>query len=101
MKRIILAIVIALAALSSVNAMGKDFEPQYDSDTQYIQNYADWGEYESWGDYEVWCYKNGIEPNYSDFEKSFVTDGHCDFDKIEELGIDLEKETLKLFENID
>lgn len=101
MKRIILAIVIALAALSSVNAMGKDFEPQYDSDTQYIQNYADWGEYESWGDYEVWCYKNGIEPNYSDFEKSFVTDGHCDFETMEKLGIDLEKETLKLFENID
>lgn len=101
MKRIILAIVIALAALSSVNAMGKDFEPQYDSDTQYIQNYADWGEYESWGDYEVWCYKNGIEPIYSEWEKSFVTDGHCDFETMEKLGIDLEKETLKLFENID
>lgn len=101
MKRIILAIVIALATLSSVNAMGKDFEPQYDSDTNYIKNYADWGEYESWGDYEVWCYKNGIEPNYSDFEKSFVTDGHCDFETMEKLGIDLEKETLKLFENID
>lgn len=95
MKRIILAIVIALATLSSVNAMGKDFEPQYDSDTQYIQNYADWGEY------EAECYIKGEDPNYSDFEKSFVTDGHCDFDKIEELGIDLEKETLKLFENID
>lgn len=95
MKRIILAIVIALAALSSVNAMGKDFEPQYDSDTQYIQNYADWGEY------EVWCYENEIEPIYSEWEKSFVTDGHCDFDRIEELGIDLEKETLKLFENND
>lgn len=101
MKRIILAIVIALAALSSVNAMGKDFEPQYDSDTQYIQNYADWGEYESWGDYEVWCYENGIEPIYSEWEKSFVTDGHCDFETMEKLGIDLEKETLKLFENID
>lgn len=99
MKRIILAIVIALAALSSVNAMGKDFEPQYDSDTSYIKNYADWGEYESWSDYEVWCYENEIEPIYSEWEKSFVTDGHCDFDKIEELGIDLEKETLKLFEN--
>lgn len=95
MKRIILAIVIALAALSSVNAMGKDFEPQYDSDTQYIQNYADWS------DYEVWCYKNGIEPIYSEWEKSFVTDGHCDFETMEKLGIDLEKETLKLFENID
>lgn len=101
MKKIILAIVIALAALSSVNAMGKDFEPQYDSDTQYIQNYADWGEYESWGDYEVWCYENGIEPIYSEWEKSFVTDGHCDFETMEKLGIDLEKETLKLFENID
>ena len=91
MKRIILAIVIALAALSSVNAMGKDFEPQYDSDTQYIQNYADWGEY------EVGCYENEIE----EWEKSFVTDGHCDFDAMEKLGIDLEKETLKLFENND
>lgn len=101
MKKIILAIVIALAALSSINAMGKDFEPQYDSDTQYIQNYADWGEYESWGDYEVWCYENGIEPIYSEWEKSFVTDGHCDFETMEKLGIDLEKETLKLFENID
>lgn len=89
MKRIILAIVIALAALSSVNAMGKDFEPQY------IQNYADWGEY------EVWCYENEIEPIYSEWEKSFVTDGHCDFDAMEKLGIDLEKETLKLFENND
>lgn len=95
MKRIILAIVIALAALSSVNAMGKDFEPQYDSDTQYIQNYADWGEY------EVWCYENEIEPIYSEWEKSFVTDGHCDFDAMEKLGIDPEKEILNLFENND
>lgn len=95
MKRIILAIVIASAALSSVNAMGKDFEPQYDIDTQYIQNFA------GWGGYEVWCCENEIEPIYSEWEKSFVTDGHCDFDKIEELGIDLEKETLKLFENND
>lgn len=95
MKKIILAIVIALATLSSVNAMGKDFEPQYDSDTQYIQNYADWGEY------EADCYINGKDPIYSDFEKSFVTDGHCDFDAMEKLGIDLEKETLKLFENND
>lgn len=95
MKRIILAIVIALAALSSVNAMGKDFEPQYDSDTQYIQNYADWGEY------EVWCYENEIEPIYSEREKSFVTDGHCDFEAMEKLGIDPEEEIRKLFENID
>lgn len=95
MKKIILVIVIALATLSSVNAMGKDFEPQYDSDTQYIQNYADWGEY------EVWCYKNGIEPIYSEWEKSFVTDGHCDFETMEKLGIDPEEEIRKLFENID
>lgn len=107
MKRIILAIVIALATLSSVNAMGKDFEPQYDSDTSYIKNYADWGEYEnsvnyeSWSEYEVWCYKNGIEPIYSEWEKSFVTDGHCDFDTMEKLGIDPEEEIRKLFENID
>ena len=95
MKRIILAIVIALATLSSVNAMGNDFEPQYDSDTNYIKNFADWGEY------EVWCYENEIEPIYSEWEKSFVTDGHCDFDAMEKLGIDLEKETLKLLENND
>lgn len=95
MKKIILAIVIALATLSSVNAMGKDFEPQYDSDTSYIKNYADWGEY------EVWCYENEIEPIYSEWEKSFVTDGHCDFEAMEKLGIDPEEEIRKLFENID
>lgn len=93
MKKTVLVIAMVLATLSSVNATENDFEPQYDSDTHYIQNFADWGEY------EVWCYENGIEPIYSDFEKSFVADGHCDFDAMEKNGIDLEKETLILFEN--
>lgn len=43
--------------------------------------------------------ENDFEPIYSDFEKSFVADGHCDFDAMEKNGIDLEKETLILFEN--
>lgn len=93
MKRTILAIAIAIVTLATVHANENDFVPQYDSDTHYIQNFADWGEY------EVWCYENGIEPIYSDWEKSFVTDGHCDFATMEENGVDLEKETLILFEN--
>lgn len=93
MKKTILAIAIAIVTLATVHADENDFVPQYDSDTHYIQNFADWGEY------EVWCYANGIEPIYSDWEKSFVTDGHCDFAIMEEKGVDLEKETLILFEN--
>ena len=54
-----------------------------------------------WGEYEVWCYENEIEPIYSEWEKSFVTDGHCDFEAMEKLGIDPEEEIRKLFENID
>lgn len=93
MKKTILAIAIAIVTLATVHANENDFVPQYDSDTHYIQNFADWG------DYEVWCYTNGIEPIYSDWEKSFVTDGHCDFATMEEIGVDLENETLILFEN--
>ncbi len=93
MKKTVLVIAMVLATLVTIHANENDFEPQYDSDTHYIQNFADWGEY------EVWCYGNGIEPIYSDFEKAFVADGHCDFDAMEKNGVDLEKETLALFEN--
>lgn len=95
MKKTILAIIIAIVTLATVYANEKEneFVPQYDSDTHYIQNFADWGEYESW------CFINGIEPNYEEWQESYNLDGHCDFEEIERLGIDLEKETLLLFKD--
>lgn len=93
MKKTILAIIIAIVTLATVYANENEFVPQYDNDTHYIQNFADWGEYESW------CFINGIEPNYEEWQESYNLDGHCDFEEIERLGIDLEKETLILFEN--
>lgn len=93
MKKTILAIIIVIVTLATVYANENEFVPQYDSDTHYIQNFADWGEYESW------CFINGIEPNYEEWQESYNLDGHCDFEEIERLGIDLEKETLILFEN--
>jgi hypothetical protein len=91
MKKLV-SVIIAIVAISSVYANETEFAPSYDKETHYIQNFADWG------DYECWCWKNGIEPNYEEFEKSIVVDGHCDFDTMERLGIDLENETQKLFE---
>lgn len=93
MKKTILAIIIAIVTLATVYANENEFVPQYDSDTNYIQNFADWGEYESW------CFINGIEPNYEEWKESYNLDGHCDFEEIERLGIDLEKETLLLFKD--
>lgn len=93
MKKTILAIIIAIVTLATVYSNENEFVPQYDSDTHYIQNFADWGEYESW------CFINGIEPNYEDWQESYNLDGHCDFEEIERLGIDLEKETLLLFKD--
>lgn len=93
MKKQFLAIIIAIVTLATVYANENEFVPQYDSDTYYIQSFADWGEYESW------CFINGIEPNYEEWQESYNLDGHCDFEEIERLGIDLEKETLLLFKD--
>lgn len=93
MKKQFLAIIIAIVTLATVYANENEFVPQYDSDTYYIQSFADWGEYESW------CFINGIEPNYEEWKESCNLDGHCDFEEIERLGIDLEKETLLLFKD--
>lgn len=93
MKKQFLAIIIAIVTLATVYANENEFVPQYDSDTYYIQSFADWGEYESW------CFINGIEPNYEEWKESCNLDGHCDFEEIERLGIDLEKEILLLFKD--
>lgn len=71
MKKIILSVVMALAF--GFGCFADDFEPSYDSETHYIQNFADWGEY------EVYCALNGLEPSYDDFE---MLGNHCDFDAI-------------------
>jgi hypothetical protein len=64
---------IALSALAIVNAHACSFK--------------------DWSEYEAYCYREGIEPSYSDYE-NLVQDGHCDFDKEPTL-----EETLELFEN--
>ena len=71
MKKIVLG--IALSALAIVNAHACSFK--------------------DWSEYEAYCYREGIEPSYSDYE-NLVQDGHCDFDKEPTL-----EETLALFEN--
>lgn len=77
MKKIVLG--IALSALAIVNAHACSFK--------------------NWSDYEAYCYREGIEPSYSDYEnlvqyENLIQDDHCDFDKEPTL-----EETLELFEN--
>lgn len=69
MKKIVLGIVLTVLAI--VNAHACTFK--------------------DWSEYEAYCYREGIEPSYSDYE-NLVQYGHCDFDESLE-------ETLALFEN--
>lgn len=89
MKKIATILTIGLLTIASVSA--KDFVPAYDSETNYISNFADWGEY------EAFCWETGKEPSYVEFKEM---NSHCDFEKMNELGINEAEELEKLMKNI-